>query len=97
MTPRQGQVINAILRLEREHGRPPTHRELARAVGLHSLGALNETLVRLRRSGHISTDEPGFAQSLRVLKPAYDVIWRMENGELILGPLGIKRLEARIE
>ena len=66
-------------------------KELTALLGLRSKGTLGRPIARLRASGHLA---PGGTRGggLCVLKPAYEVIYRMVGGELELAPLGKARM-----
>ena len=91
MTKRQAQIINACLRHQREHGHWPMWKEIAATLGFRSLGSLGRSVASLRASGHLA---PGGTRGggLRVLKPPYEVIYRMVGGELELAPEGKARM-----
>lgn len=53
LTPRQEEVLRALCRWLREHGYPPSMRELGEAVGLSSTRSVSDYLVRLEELGFI--------------------------------------------
>jgi len=89
VTPRQAEIVSAILRYQREHGHWPMWKELAALLGLRSLGSLGRSIARLRATGYLADDG---TRGLRVLKPAYEVIYRMVGPHLELAPLGKARM-----
>lgn len=95
MTKRQFQILSAILRFQREHGYPPSQREVAKAVGI-SAEKVWFAEKGLKAEGYLQRD--GYMHSarrcLRVLKMPGEIIWQMVDGELVLGPLGRARLAA---
>jgi repressor LexA len=65
-TPRQADVLAAIIRLTAEHGFAPTTRELADACGIASTNGVADHLDKLRARGWI-TWERTKSRTLRVL------------------------------
>ena len=53
LTPRQEEVLQALVQWMREHGYPPSMRELGHAVGLSSTRSVSDHLVRLEELGFI--------------------------------------------
>ncbi len=53
LTARQEEVLTTLVRWLREHGYPPTMRELGQAVGLSSTRSVSDHLVRLEEMGFI--------------------------------------------
>ena len=53
LTERQEEVLRSLIRWMREHGYPPTMRELGHAVGLSSTRSVSDHLVRLEELGFI--------------------------------------------
>lgn len=53
LTERQEDVLRTLVRWMREHGYPPTMRELGQAVGLSSTRSVSDHLVRLEEMGFI--------------------------------------------
>lgn len=49
----QGQIYEVIQAYAREHGRPPTNREIGRAVGVESTGHIDYHLTVLEKKGYI--------------------------------------------
>lgn len=94
LTKRQFQILNAILRYQREHSYSPTFREVADAVGIRNLTVLDYHLHRLQANGYLAPRAYKATRALQVLKMPYEIIWQMVDGELVLGPLGRARLTA---
>jgi repressor LexA len=65
LTPRQAEILEAIRRHIEEEGRPPSHPELARALGLASTNAVFKHLAALEKKGAIELT-PGIARGIRV-------------------------------
>ena len=65
LTPRQAEILEAIRRHIDEHGRPPSHPELAKALGLASTNAVFKHLASLERKGAIEVT-PGIARGIRL-------------------------------
>jgi repressor LexA len=55
LTPRQAEVLAFILDFQREHGMPPTRKEIAAYFGWSSINAAQEHVNALRRKGAITT------------------------------------------
>jgi repressor LexA len=53
LTERQEEILRSLIRWMREHGYPPTIRELGREVGLASTRSVSDHLVRLEELGFI--------------------------------------------
>lgn len=49
----QGEIYKVILAYAREHGHPPTNREIGRAVGVESTGHIDYHLTVLEKKGYI--------------------------------------------
>ena len=49
----QGEIYKVIQTYAREHGRPPTNREIGRAVGVESTGHIDYHLTVLEKKGYI--------------------------------------------
>jgi repressor LexA len=49
----QGEIYKVILKYAREHGRPPTNREIGKAVGVESTGHIDYHLTVLEKKGYI--------------------------------------------
>jgi SOS-response transcriptional repressor LexA len=54
LTPRQAQAFEAIKAFNAAHGRTPTFRELANALGLNSLSSIRRLLDGLQERGYIT-------------------------------------------
>lgn len=65
LTPRQSEILRAIRSHIAEHGRPPSHPELARALGLASTNGVFKHLAALARKGAIGLDA-GLARGIRL-------------------------------
>lgn len=65
LTPRQREVLNFILAHNKEHGFMPSHREIARGVGLKSPGRVSAILRVLAKRDYI-TRLPHQARSIVV-------------------------------
>jgi len=69
LTPRQAEILEAIRRHIEEHRRPPSHPELAHALGLASTNAVFKHLAALERKGAIELS-PGIARGIRLREEA---------------------------
>lgn len=56
LTDRQREVLDFIRAVRIEQGRPPTNREIGRAIGIKSTNGVNDHLEALRRKGYIDRD-----------------------------------------
>ena len=65
----QRDFLRLFVRLTRDHGVPPTRRELAAELGVRSTGAVHYRLERLERRGLIERTAGGSARCI-VLTPA---------------------------
>src|SRR5450432_2758520 len=65
LTPRQAEILEAIREHIAEHHRPPSHPELARALGLASTNGVFKHLAALEKKGAIEL-APGVARGIRV-------------------------------
>ena len=65
LTPRQAEILEVIRGHIAEHRRPPSHPELARALGLASTNGVFKHLAALERKGAIELS-PGLARGIRV-------------------------------
>ena len=68
MTERQQELLDAIKAFSREHGYPPTIRELSGLLGNSSTNATADAMRRLRQLGHLVWED-GKPRTLRVVKP----------------------------
>lgn len=66
ITPKQRQVLNAIMEFTKKHKYPPTIHELAEMVGLKSTSTMHGYLERLKLHGLI-TWEPSFPRTIQVV------------------------------
>jgi len=79
--------MNAILRFKRERGYAPTTTQLGKICG-GVPSTIWGILKRLEEAGYIwqgtrlSRARP--SRAIKVLRMPYEVIWRMENGKLVL-------------
>lgn len=69
LTPRQEQVYRYISNYAREHQRPPTIREIMRALGLRYTNGVKWHLGALERKGLLRVDE-GTARGIRLTATA---------------------------
>jgi repressor LexA len=84
LTARQGQILEAIRTHIAEHRRPPSHPELARALGLASTNGVHKHLAALERKGAIEL-APGLARGIRVREePGLPLVGRVAAGSPIL-------------
>jgi len=65
LTPRQAEILEVIRDHIAEHRRPPSHPELARALGLASTNGVFKHLAALERKGAIELS-PGLARGIRL-------------------------------
>jgi repressor LexA len=68
LTHRRRRIVQAIEQYLREHGRPPTNREIADLAGLAGVSSVSYQLRALRAAG-IVTYEDGCPRTVRVLRP----------------------------
>ena len=69
LTNRQRELLRAIEKYVKEHGYPPSHRELADTLGMRSTSSVAMRLDALERRGLIKRDH-GVMRSLRVVSDA---------------------------
>lgn len=60
-------IIEFIDWFHRDHGYPPTIREIGKGVGLSSTSSVSERLARLASEGRLVVS-PGVARGLRVIR-----------------------------
>lgn len=68
LTPKQKAILDFILAHTEREGYAPSQQEIARAFGLHSLGTVQNYLVRLEREGVLRRDWNA-RRGLQVLRP----------------------------
>lgn len=56
LSQRRQQILDCIVRSTREHGYPPTVREIGAAVGLHSSSSVHYHLRALEKAGYLERD-----------------------------------------
>src|SRR4051812_41656385 len=84
LTARQAEILEAIRSHMGEHGRPPSHPELARALGLASTNGVFKHLAALEKKGAIERS-PGLARGIRLKEPAgLPLVGRVAAGSPIL-------------
>src|SRR5690349_24708750 len=84
LTARQAEILEAIRSHMGEHGRPPSHPELARILGLASTNAVFKHLNALERKGAIERS-PGLARGIRIRGEAgLPLVGRVAAGSPIL-------------
>jgi len=66
LTKRQRQVVDAIRMMTRQHGYPPTIREIEQAFGMRSPNSVKAHLNPLRRKGWVTWND-GQARTLRLV------------------------------
>lgn len=69
LTPKQQQIYDYILSFTKEHGYPPSVREIAEAVGLKSPATVHFHLKGLREAGYISQAE-GKTRAITITEPS---------------------------
>ena len=69
ITPKQREILDAIVRLKRDHDFSPSVRELGVAVGLRSSSTVKAHLESLERLGFIKRN-PKSPRTVVVLRPA---------------------------
>lgn len=90
LTVRQRKTLWAVCDHERRHGRMPTVRELADALGVN-ISAAYAALRRLEERGWIAT-EPGVIRGIAVLRkppPRALVMVREDSGDAVLREIGV--------
>jgi len=84
LTPRQAEILEAIRTHMEEHGRPPSHPELARVLGLASTNAVFKHLEALEKKGAIER-APGLARGIRLTQArGLPLVGRVAAGSPIL-------------
>ena len=84
LTPRQAEILEAIRTHMGEHGRPPSHPELARVLGLASTNAVFKHLEALEKKGAIER-APGLARGIRLKEASgLPLVGRVAAGSPIL-------------
>jgi len=68
LTDRQQKVLDVVQRYSREHGFPPTLREIGEALDLSNVSAVRGHVAALEKKGYIAK-ESDKARSIRVLRP----------------------------
>ena len=63
LTPKQREVLEAVGDWVREHGRPPTLREMAQRMGVSSTNAIRDHLRVLDRSRPLAVESAGLTRS----------------------------------
>lgn len=69
LTPKQKQVLDFIRSFQERHGYAPSQREIADALGVRSLGTVQNYLVRLERQG-IVTKQMQATRGVQINRPA---------------------------
>lgn len=69
LTDRQARIVDAIRDYTRQHGYPPSMRQIGEAVGLASTSSVSHQLIRLEAMGFVSRD-PHRPRAYRVLTVA---------------------------
>jgi repressor LexA len=84
LTARQAEILEAIREHIAEEGRPPSHPELARALGLASTNGVYKHLMALEKKGAIEL-APGVARGIRIREEAgLPLVGRVAAGSPIL-------------
>src|SRR5260221_7887439 len=83
LTPRQAEILEAIRSHIEEHHRPPSKRELARALGLASTNGVFKHLAALEKKGAIALS-PGIARGIRLKDEGLPLIGRVAAGSPML-------------
>ena len=84
LTARQAEILEAIRDHIAEEGRPPSHPELARALGLASTNGVYKHLMALEKKGAIEL-APGVARGIRIREEAgLPLVGRVAAGSPIL-------------
>ena len=82
----QGEIYKVILQYAREHGRPPTNREIGKAVNVESTGHIDYHLTVLEKKGYIVRER----KKSRGIRLAEDVRGLRIEGTIAAGaPLDI--------
>jgi len=69
LTSRQRQILEYIIEYEKEHGYPPTIREICEAFGISSPRGVSKHLEALEKKGYIERSK-GRSRGIRILKSA---------------------------
>jgi len=69
LTSRQRQILEYIVEYEKEHGYPPTIREICEAFGISSPRGVSKHLEALEKKGYIERSK-GRSRGIRILKSA---------------------------
>lgn len=80
-TPRQLEVLAAIVAHIEEHGRPPTLLAIGRRIGVGSTNGVNEHLCALRRKGLLER-QPKVSCGLRVTAAGYAAVGKVHERAL---------------
>jgi len=84
LTARQAEILEAIRAHMGEHGRPPSHPELARILGLASTNGIFKHLNALEKKGAIERS-PGLARGIRIREEGgLPLVGRVAAGSPIL-------------
>jgi len=82
----QGEIYKVIVAYAREHGYPPTNREIGKAVGVESTGHIDYHLTVLEKKGYIIRER----KKSRGIRPAEEVHGLRIEGTIAAGaPLDI--------
>lgn len=65
LTARQREVFDVIAKFIREHGLPPSQRDIAAAIGVSSTNGVNDFLTALERKGWIER-VPKISRGIRI-------------------------------
>jgi REP element-mobilizing transposase RayT len=74
LTEKQRTVLDFVGRYARQHGFPPTLREIGQALGLPNISAVRGHLEALEKKGYITKD-PDKARSIRVVRAPSVLSW----------------------
>ena len=73
-------ILNAIINYIKEHGYPPTHREIGAMVGLRSTSTVYTHLLKMKDEGMIETDDT-FCAPRAIRVPGYRFVKEDNDAE----------------
>lgn len=76
LTTLQERCLTGVITYVQRHGKAPTRRELAKALGQKSLNGIRQLLIALEKKGRVRIDPP---------KQARNIILLAEHGQLTKG------------
>lgn len=68
LTTLQKKCLAGVIAYVQRHGKAPTRRELAKALGQKSLNGIRQLLIALEKKGRVRIDPPGQSRNIVLLK-----------------------------